>query len=379
MGLSEALSGLFPYVCAIYIFDSIAYLRPGWASLTISFGRPSIGLGTGLMLLGLVPWRRTYILGYSGFLPSGRSAFFLYQDSGVGPLYRASDYREVRYDKMGAVEASGQNLLLNSERSAYFPSAMLAKMTAALLRRLSGAGPDERLSMVSEYLGLRFDPASLRDRRRLLYRPMLIISLLSASGFVLLFMVLPLALYTGLGQYIGLGRVLISFAVVAAITLGLSAYYFHTKFSRSALRTLIFMLPFLLLPISAPLMAAALRRQAYAEFDLLGVASLLMKEEDLRAAALGEYRKLSISIEAMGEALGEATGDAAFSEALSLRRDALMGFLEQRGISLEGAKGLPERNDHIAEAYCPSCHTEYRTAEGICIDCGIRLKRFPQG
>ncbi|MGI9591219.1 MAG: hypothetical protein ACR2P8_07615, partial [Myxococcota bacterium] len=53
---------------------------------------------------------------------------------------------------------------------------------------------------------------------------------------------------------------------------------------------------------------------------------------------------------------------------------AILGVVARLGSSEEALFAPPVPSDPLARSYCPTCRTEYRLAEGVCIDCAVALR-----
>ena len=182
--------------------------------------------------------------------------------------------------------------------------------------------------------------------------------------FVLTFLLLPAVLYLHPRPDLLLAPLLAGILGLYLAVVGAAAFVGSRLRRDGLLRRSAPLSTLLLSPVSATRAVPALGRHLFEGFDPLVVAALLLPREAFLARVRAELHGAVFAAERGGEG---------WRRHWSERRKSLLRLLEEMGI---GEVGAPVRWDPEAQSWCPFCGTEYRSAEGICEDCGLPLSSF---
>lgn len=117
--------------------------------------------------------------------------------------------------------------------------------------------------------------------------------------------------------------------------------------------------------------------------------ALLRSFQKLESEVLGRFHPATIAAAVLDSEAGErflraeivraerAASRPAATEFPNLELQALERLVIETGRSVESLLLPPARQDPLADAYCPACHTEYRRATGVCTDCQLPLLPYP--
>jgi len=194
------------------------------------------------------------------------------------------------------------------------------------------------------------------------------LKLLSIALFGLLFILLPLCLFTDLSTYIRLGGLVISLLLIYTFTI-LYSYFVYRKIYRPTRgRGLLFTLMQVFSPMSAVHSSSHLTADLYHRFDYRAVAATLLSKETFSALAASELRKIRYAF--------KTSGPLELREYWILREKEIVQLVNQVGIKEHELMAPPLREDPLAIGFCPVCLAEYREGVTECSDCGIEIYKF---
>jgi len=362
------LEVLFPFLVLLYLIDCIAYVRYQHLLFSSHFGRYFKLKKSGLHIIGLLPISEVVI---SHNLPIFLTSRGFYTRAGKpytdNVRYTAKGLRFIAYEDVVTIEVDGKVIKVNGEALLKFPTSTNAQQMMSLLRELTYSEVSDRHRKIREFLRERTDLQKLRATREncqlLAY-----VKMLSSMLFVIVFGILPLALYSKLSLYVNLA-VIVYLAIGVYLLIIISAYIERRElFGTTRSQTLIAMLPTVLSPVTGAHILKDLTKEIFVRFDYIAIAAALlpsqafhklMREELLRTA----YAK-------------EEKHDEELKELWVTRENVLHNILSETGIEMHELFAIPKKRDPSAVSYCPLCLDEYRYGPTKCIDCEVQLKEY---
>jgi hypothetical protein len=370
--LLDVLRELFPVLAILYLLEGVAWV----GARSFLFVRWPWGWrvaeGRGIRPAGFLPF--DFAVSAAGPVVVATADALLLPDPEArgGGLYDPERWVRLGYDRATAGIEEGTVRLgdLHRGHKVRFPSRAHAEDFVELLAEIRPLSPDARGKRLAKRRARAFDlPAaeqrldSLRDRTELL-------RILGWGLFVFLLLLLPAVLYLHPRPDLLLVPLLLGILLLYGAVLAATAHAGRALHRQGALRRPASLLPLVFSPVAATRAVATLARDLFPGFDPLLLAALLLKKGSFLERARAELH---------GAAHAAGRGDEGWKRHWEERRKAVLRLLERFEISEAQALAPPARRDPAAEAWCPVCGTEYRSAGGAgetCDDCGLPLVGF---
>lgn len=367
MDTAYILQVLLPYLIALYIIDSVTYIGKHQRLFVSSFGNRFKVRSVGFRLAGLSPFCQAF--------DSHTHSVYLTREGIHIPINRYGDERTpcqredlqfFPYGELHTVESAGKTIRINGDISLKTASPALSRIITRRLEGLRNAEKGARENVYRNMIEGMTDVRSLASKRAELSRQLFTIGLPCCALFLIVFAILPLAVYRLVP--LNVSYLLFCMAPVYCFIIGVT-YLFHRRHftSEGAERTYL-LFTMLLLPVSAIHVVSRLTRRFLAGYDFLTVAAVLLPKDALRSLLRREIEFTRIAL------TGDIPGD--LREYWSEREGILHRLVEGAGLSLEEICREPARYDRDATKYCPLCYTEYCAGFDVCSDCRVDLRAF---
>ena len=362
------LEVLFPFIVLLYIIDCMAYVGDQHLLFSSHFGKRFELKKPGLHLVGLLPISEAVV---SHNLPIFLTSRGIYTVPGKywaeNARYKAENLHFTGYEEVVKIEAHGKVVKVNGEAFIKFPSSTNAEQMRQMLQELTCLEASSRRQKIREFLD---ETTNLQEIRAIRdnHQPLAHIKILSSVLFVNVFVIFPLALYSGLSSYMIL-PVVVYLSICVYLLIVIMAYFARrTLFGTKAAQTVLVMMPTILSPVTAIHIVKKLTKDIYTRFDYTAVAAALLPSEAFQSVMREELLQIAYA--------KEEKQNAEVKEFWSLREKALLALLAKTGIRMEQLLTPPKRQDPSAASYCPLCLSEYRPGVEKCADCGIDLREF---
>lgn len=367
--MKYVLEVLFPYIFLLYVFDCITFVNARHVLLTSALGRKFELKRSGIRLAGLFPLSQTIV---SHSLP------IVYTVDGIHAVFeefalsrgidRAEDFTFIKFEDLESIEVEGKNIKFTSTCTIKTPSFLYACFHAKFLNKIKKLRPAGRKEKIKAFLSDSHDLAAIKKIATSNLKSFAIIKILSSYLFVLVFFILPAALFTHLTRYINFSAFVIGVFLIYLLLLFVTfltqkkLYTSENNFRFHTLLSIIFA------PVNACHVLGYLTKDLYYKFDYLAIAAYFLPRDSFKQLARKELFLIDYFKDEMGN-----QGWLRFWE---FKKKLLLGLLEECEISLQEILTPPEKQDENAIYFCPYCMTEYRQRRHHCIDCDMALKEF---
>lgn len=364
--LLDVLRELFPVLAILYLLEGLAWVGArnflfvrwpwGWR----------VAEGRGVRPAGFLPFDFSVTAAGPLALATADALLLPDPEARAGNLYDPERWVRLRYDQTSAAIEEG-TVRLGGRHKVRFPSRAHAEAFVELLAEIRPLSPETRGRRLAKERARAFDLQAAETRLGALRERAEFLRFLGWGLFVLLLLLLPAVLYLHPRPDLLLLPLLLGILLLYGAVLAATAHAGRALHRQGALRRRPSLLPIVFSPVAATRAVAVLARDLFAGFDPLLLAALLLKKGSFLERARAELH---------GSAFAAGRGDDDWKRFWEERRKAVLRLLERFEIGEAEALAPPARQDASAEAWCPVCGTEYRSASGSCEDCGLPLARF---
>jgi len=364
------LEVLFPYIFLLYVFDCITYVKARHVLLSTLFGSQFVLKGAGIHLAGLLPISQAIIVANLPVFCTRQGIYAVFDREGPpDSLDRANDFNFIGFEELESIEVEGKNIKFNNNHTLAAPSSSSARYHSEFINSLKRLSPAARIKKIKAHLSASYDLAAIGKIAADGSKPFAIIKMLGSFLFVLVFFILPTALYSALSGYFNLNAwaicALFIYLLLLLVTFSTLKKLYKSE-SNIKSHTL---LSLILSPVNAIHALCYLTRDLYCGFNYLAVAAYYLPRNSFKELA----RKEKVLI----DYFGNESDREDWLEFWGLKSKLLRGLLDRCEISLNELLASPEKQDQTAAYYCPFCMTEYREKRHDCIDCRLALREFP--
>jgi hypothetical protein len=372
--LLDVLRELFPVLAILYLLEGVAWV----GARSFLFVRWPWGWrvaeGRGIRPAGFLPF--DFAVSAAGPVVIATADALLLPDPEArgGGLYDPERWVRLGYDQASAGIEEG-TVRLGGRHKIRFPSRAHAEDFAELLAEIRRLSPEARAKRLAKHRARAFDLQAAEKRLDWLRERTELLRILGWGLFVFLLLLLPAVLYLHPRPDLLLVPLLLGILLLYGAVLAATAQAGRTLHRQGALRRPASLLPIVFSPVAATRAVAILARDLFPGFDPLLLSALLLKKESFLERARAELHGAAFAVERAVERAVES-GDEGWKRHWEERRKAVLRLLERFEIAEAQALAPPARQDPAAEAWCPVCGTEYRSAGGACDDCGLPLVGF---
>jgi hypothetical protein len=346
--------------------EGLAFLKPLHVAFVSLLGERFSLKGSGLRLLGLFPFTRSYL---SHRIPIGVTATGVYVLTEHNPteaaLYERETFEFYPYDQLSELRLNDATVYWDGETTTRFPSANFAAAVVEEIRELSDLSEKKRRAKLDKKYSKCFDLNSLAHLRESLEGPLGWLSNTSSAAFYLLLLFLPLMVYT---DWVST-RTLVFWLVLLILANGGVAYmgYRLIRKMRSLRLSAGFdqLLWFLLYPPAAIHAASKMAREIFRSYDYLTVAASTLSRGRLLSVLRAELYGITHALKSCTE--------PSWQEYWERRQQAILALLQRVELSEPEALRPPVRKDPVAARFCPVCEMEYLERATICTECQFDL------
>lgn len=359
---------LFPYIVLLYLADCIGYARGNCAIFTSLSGREYAARGPGFHLKGLLPDSIAFVATKKLPLLAPSGVFFPGAAAGER-LYLENDFEFVAYEEMKDIHSEECSLYIMGDNVATFCSPAMAEKSAGFFSNLAGTDLSAREGEIEKFRRVQCSRAALQEKKDVVDSRIESVKLLSWSFCMVVFLIVPLAVYTPLAYRVNgkllLGTMLLLYLLIAAFTLkgaGTLSQYGPVKKLSTVLTVVLY-------PISALHAAHLLTHYLYGDHEYMTLASVFLSPRGFRGLLRPEFHRINCSLE---KKIGPE-----FRDCLLGMKTELEGLAAEAGLSHEEITAPPKRQDPAAGCYCPVCEAEYVSESTECVDCYAPLQNYP--
>ena len=370
---------IFVVLFALYAAESLTWVRPRVAALTISGNRagavvsqPLIGNESGGFHFG--GWSPSHATVLAEPLPISLSADGVVAFVAAAPMCRDRPYQSGQafdWAALTAAAADERTVRANGQMIATVSSSARASFIAEQLRQISAATPDDRTSRIETWRANLFDSSMVEDRieqwrrhtRWVRRGAWLLLLWIFGIGGLMYFDALPVAVdATLVYQYLALGC-LLWWITAAAVFVAHKRLYPDRRLAR--FKTVVLNLVSPAVPLRA---ANMLGRDLFDLIDPLTVASVLLPRDAYEQTAAAVHRDFQFPI--LPDAPEESRHQA--RKILVADREARRPYLSERMSGLPNDPWTRDGHHLDANSYCPRCLQGFTIAEATCDGCGGR-------
>ncbi len=357
---------LFPIIVIIYLLDCLVFVKKHQVKFFTILGDRFWLKQSGLCLMGVFPLSEVVDCVRPPFSLTKNGLHFFPDRKSTRNNQPESEF--IAFRDIKSLEIQENKVKINRSSSFTCPDGDDACKAVALIRELNSLGPQKLQQRAQELL---FESTDLKEIRRIRLqnkRQLYFLSLFSMVFFVLLFILLPVFLYTDLKLYLHpLGMILsLVISYLAIITLAMVSLKHIIGINRKKARFSTFLM--VLSPITSLHISKELIKSALSGFDFLALTAVLLPSGEFKYLMREELLTIS--------AASEKPLSPEWQEYWEQREKKSLHIMRQKGITTADLFASPVKQDRYADKYCPLCLAEYSQAAGHCTTCGILLKNF---
>jgi len=273
------------------------------------------------------------------------------------------------------LQVRGRTLTLAGEPVIRLQDEPAAENLRSLLSRLAAVPADRREQAITRALAHAFNTRAIEKRLDAFYRATSLLRMLCVLFFVLLFVMVPAAVY--LGRFSELVYRVLPMLLGVWLLLMVCFYVAHRRLHRwdwpsrwKALMTMVFT------PTAAIRACDAVGKQLLRGFDPLAIAAVVCRDEVFRTFAWRVVQDLRHPLPPPPHAPVDPLHDAAAAAFRERLIDRVGRVMKKRGMAIADLTVAPPPSDPSLRSYCPRCRLEYLVESGTCRDCG-ELKLEP--
>lgn len=346
--------------------EGLAFLKPLHVAFVSLLGEHFSIRGSGLRLLGLFPFTRSYL---SHRIPIGVTASGVYVLNEANPteaaLYERESFEFLPYDQFSELRGDDATIHWNGNTRTRLPSRNFAWAVVEEIRELSDLSEKRRRAKLSKKYAKSFDLDRLAQLREALEGPVAWLSSMSSAVFYLLLLFLPLMVYT---DWVNTRILLLwlVFLLVADGAVVMTGQRLIRKMRDEGIAADVSqLLWFLLYPPAAIHAASKMTREIHLAYDHLTIAASTLSREQLLSVFRAELYGITHAL--------KCCTDPPWQEYWERRQQALLALLQRVELSEPEALRPPVRKDPVAARFCPVCEMEYLDRARICTECQFDL------
>lgn len=367
--MKYVLEVLFPYIVILYLLDCIIYIKKHHLLITSLFGKKFKIKKAGLYLAGLLPLSET-ILSHSLPICFTEDGIYIILEKSYSnsEVYKADDYKFIRFQNMNSVENEGKNVKLNTKHIIKTPSQLNARHLVDIINELKDLKLSKRIEKIGFFLSNSYDIQKITELKETYSNSFLPLKILGLYLFFLVFIMLPVVLYSNLYIYFNLYLLVIcitaTYFIILVMTFGThkKVYKADKNLMAHTFLSIIFS------PVNAIHVINYLTKDLFIRFNYLTIAASTISKNAFKAIVRNEiflidYYKNEIN-------------NQKWRKFWDLKKSALLELIEKSELSINEILKTPKKQDQTAILYCPACLTEYKKNRDECVDCRIVLNKF---
>lgn len=361
---------LFPYLILLYLLDGVALIHVGQRFFLSHGGGRFHPSGWATLIFNPFPLGQIITTYDLGVIPTETGIYtFTPSSDQSSERYQAADFHFIAYTAIDTVALDGAKLLVNQTTVCTTALPRQAQRLATLITTVKSAPVAQRFPAIQQYVAETQDLAALQQRHTAAETAIGWLRPWSLLYFVTLFGLLPLTLYGAPW----LTRLLLNVLLLLGLTYStclLLTLYWHRQLQQTTwAAALMAQMGLIFSPVSAMRASDHLTRTLYSDYATITVAALL-----LPAPTFAQQLRYALHRASCAKALQESVD---WQEFWTMCQQMLESLGEQRGLTVAAIFAPPAQQDKSAAAYCPVCHSEYRSGFAFCRDCEVALQRFP--
>lgn len=367
--MHELFLELFPYLILLYLLDGVALIHPGQRFFLSHWGGRFRPVEWATVIFNPFPLGQSITTYELGLIPTAMGIYTFTPDSTqTREHYQAVAFHFIAYTAIDTITLDGAKLQVNQTTVCTTASTQQAQRLAALLKMVKSAPVEQRTSAIQQYLSETQDLVALQQRHADAEAAVRLLRPWCLLFFVTLFAMLPLLLYGTHWLALFLPNVLLLLGLTYSVCLLLTIYLHRQLHQTTWIATLLAQLGLIFSPVSAIRAIDHLTRTLYSDYAAITVAALL-----LPAPAFAQQLRYELHRASCAKALQQSID---WQEFWTMRQQKLERLGEQRGLTVAAIFAAPAQQDKSAAAYCPVCHSEYRSGFAFCRDCEVALQSF---
>lgn len=354
-------------VIALYLFDSIVWIKNGSIGLHSFFGINYRLKNQGFHILNFLPTTQYYKLENPQFIMQQEGLFILKSINKFKNKYLIdSDYKYFRYSDIKKFSMSGDALVINSDYSMTIQTKSVLKKVYQTINSIIQSDPDSRIKLINYHYMINENKSNVKSQLNKLQKYLVILEPLGIMFFMLFFILLPLKLFNVIALKLSIFNIFLMLASMHFLVIGIVLFLYIKKYFENF--DLSYLIPILLYPISSAHLASNLFRNIFCNYEPLIVASELLNDNDFIEFSRSEFNKNKIAI--------VLSTNNNYKNYVQSKNENIKSLLLEKKISLEKLNSDPKQIDQSSLSFCPVCECEYLVPDGLCSDCNISLKQF---
>ncbi len=367
----EIFKVLWPYLAGLFFIDCIAFVDQHQRLFVSLWGRRPHLKKCGLRIFGLLPTGISFLTSNLPFVLTSKGLYFpkaLHLPEKV--VYRENDFQFIAFDAVEKIRSEGKEVYINGAPAMKTTSSGGAKSIENILKELARLTADRRWKKIDSWLQKKIIDADISDRFTVCQRNFALLNVLCGLLFALLFVVLPLSIYTNVYLYVPLGALVTGIAGIYMIVVVLT-YITHRKiYPDEPLERAYVMFSITLSPVAAAHVVHYLTKPLFAADHFTAVAAEFMPMDHFRE----DIRKEILTATYSKSGYNDPEWTLFWTRKASLLRRLAAG----KGLTVSELTAPSSRRDESAVCYCPFCRAEYRRCHDKCHDCGVGLLEYEQ-
>jgi len=350
--IQEILAELWPYLLLFHLADGIKHFSSreiGFSSFLGELKRFRL-VPSDSFFLNLLPGGILVRTEQTPLIFTAKRLYFPTDNKLKLESLTADDFGSVDSEQIHAITTDSKKIQLTGEAHLKTNSAIEANFLTNSIKQLYSKSEKKRLALGQKFYRQRMD-LSVAESEWTRSRPLFtFVATLSQILAILLFVLLPLCLYTDVVPFVSVNRL-------------------HKIYAIGWKKVAVELFLMILSPLSTTQATLHISRNLFYRFDSLVTTALLSPKSDFHHQVRQRLQ--------LNNRLKSGSQQADWIHFWEQEEALIQALVEQSESSMQDVYQAPTQQDKSCISYCPICHNEYRSEYETCHDCQAALQLFP--
>jgi len=368
--MESILVELWPYLLLFYLADGIKYLGTREIGLSSFSGTKKRFrfITPGSLFLNVLPGGYLIRIDQTPIVLTDSSLYLLTDKKVNLATMTPDDFSAINYDKIHTISADGKDIYLNEEKYLTMASTTKSSFLTDTMHSVLEVAEAKRRKFIQEFRRKRIDIKMAEDDWSRSSDLLPVVSSLCQILFILLFVLLPIQLYTDMIDFLALEQLMLIILINFIVVLGMTGYALHQvyKMTSGKLATELFLMA--ISPLSVPQALLHIVPNFLHQYDWLVAVALLGSEQDFHSHTRQRFHYI--------DRMKKNIADSDWIDFWVQEEKLILALVEQAGTSIQSIYQPPPQQDKSSVSYCLICHSEYMSGHDRCHDCQAELQQF---